>query len=93
MNLNEFLKDTQNKWVKIDENDGYTIIQNVTDYTLNGGKGYFTCSGKSFSNCGGDVIELDEFYMTRHLLNGHITMLSDEDADTEIKKMLNKESV
>lgn len=86
-NLSNFLKDTQNKWVKIDENDGFSIIQKVETFDLVNNKGYFKCQGKSYSNCGGDVVELDEFYMTRQLLNGNVHNLNDDDVENEILKM------
>lgn len=86
-NLSRFLKDTKNKWVKIDENEGFTIIQKVETYDLVEGKSYFECHGKSYSNYGGVVVEYDDFYMTKELLNGPIHNLTDEQAEIEIKKM------
>ena len=81
------MKETLNKWVKI-ESDDVTIIQNVKDYSPSEHKNVFECTGYSFSNAEGDNLELTEFYMTNYHLSGKITEISEQDASEYIKSAL-----
>lgn len=90
MNAKQFISETLNKWVKI-ENNETTIIQNIHEYRPTPSKNRFDCSGFSISNCEGEVIELNNFYMTDSHLKGKITELSEESAEKEIQAI--KQSV
>lgn len=86
MKLSDFLKETLNKWVKI-ESDDFMIIQNITSFEPTKSPTMFKCVGKSVSKCEGDVLELDDFYMSKTHLDGTVNEISEEDAQKYIQSM------
>lgn len=86
MRISEFMKETLNKWVKI-ENEEMTIIQNVKSYEPTKSPNMFKCKGVSVSNSEGETLELDEFYMSKYHLEGKITEISQDIAETQIQEM------
>ena len=87
MKLQEFMENTLNKWVKIENND-LTIIQIVKSYSPTKHKNIFECTGYSFSNAEGDNLELDNFYMTSSHLSGKMTEISEQEASEYIQSAL-----
>lgn len=86
MKLQDFLEITANKWVKI-QNSDTTIIQKVNSYERTSNPTRYDCTGYSISNPEGEVLELNNFYMTKEHQNGYVTELTEQEARQEIQAM------
>lgn len=86
MKLKDFLENSLNKWVKI-ENKNVKIIQRVEQFEQVSGKSYYLCVGTSVCGANGEIVKLDKFYTTKDHLMGNVHVIPDELAKLEIAKL------